>query len=55
MLVASITESQRELHRAHKERISRIEWQKPISPAVTAQGISADQWYSQADGTVERR
>ena len=48
MLGASITESQRELHRAHKERIGRIEWKKPISRAAKVQGISANQWYSQA-------
>ena len=47
MLGASITESQREFHRAHKQRLGRIERPKTGS-AVRAAGISADQWYSQA-------
>ena len=47
MLGASITESQREFHRAHQQRLGRIERPK-TGPAVRAAGISADQWYSQA-------
>lgn len=47
MLGVSITESQREFHRAHKQRLGRIERPKTGS-AVRAAGISADQWYSQA-------
>ena len=48
MLGASITESQREFHRAHTQRLGRIERPKLTPPPVTAAGISAMQWYSQA-------
>ena len=47
MFGASITESQREFHRAHQQRLDRIERPK-TGPAVRAAVISADQWYSQA-------
>ena len=48
MFGASITESQREFHRAHKQRLGRIERPKTFCPAIRAAGMSADQWYSQA-------
>ena len=48
MLGASVTESQREFHRAHQQRLGRIERPKTFCPATRAAGMSDDQWYSQA-------